>query len=393
MHINTDPQKIEELLTRGVHQVAELASLRKKLESGKELRIKLGIDPTSPHLHIGRSVPLLKLRDFQELGHKIIFLVGDFTGIVGDTSDKNSERPMLTEESVKENLKTYIEQAGKLLDIDAAEIVYNSSWLSKLTFKEVAEMATAFSLHEFVARKNIKDRLDEGSRVSLRELLYPLMQGYDSVAIGADVELGGSDQWFNLLAGRTLQAWFHKPVQDVLTTNLIMGIDGRKMSSSWGNTINFTDSPEDMYGKVMRIPDEQIVPYFIHATRVGLDAVKGFVQSLEQGENPKSIKAALARAITEQFYGPAGSVQAESYFEKVITEKGTPDEIPTVSVEASNVVEVLVETGLAASKSEARRLIEQGGIEINGERVSSVDAIVPADAVIKKGKREFIKLE
>lgn len=393
MNIDTNSSKIEELLTRGVDQVVDKANLSKRLASGQPLRVKLGIDPTSPNIHLGRAVPLLKLKDFQDLGHQVVFVIGDFTGVIGDTSDKQSERPMLTEEEVKENLKTYIDQAGKILNIDKCEVVFNSKWLAELNFKQVAEMATAFSLHDFIARKNIKDRLDAGSRVSLRELLYPLMQGYDSVQINADIELGGTDQWFNLLAGRTLMEWYGKQPQDILTTNLILGTDGRKMSSSWGNTINLTDTPENMYGKVMSIPDNQIITYFVHCTRRNMGQISVYEKALKDGQNPKEIKQFLASSITEMFYGKDGADKGADYFTKVITEKGMPDDIPTKTASSTNIVDVLVETGLASSKSEARRLIEQGGVEINGEKVSSTDTEVPENAIIKKGKRDFIKLD
>ncbi|MEK7562487.1 MAG: tyrosine--tRNA ligase, partial [Patescibacteria group bacterium] len=214
---NTNQQKIDEILTRGVDEVIDKESLEKKLRSGKKLRVKLGIDPTSPNLHIGRAIPLLKLRDFQEAGHKIVLIIGDFTGVIGDTSDKESERPMLDEKAVKQNMKTYVSQAGKILDIKKCEVRYNSEWLKKLNYAEIGLQADIFSLAEFNARENIRKRLDEGKRVSLRELLYPLMQGYDSVAVKADVEIGGTDQRFNLLAGRDLQKFYKQDPQDIIT--------------------------------------------------------------------------------------------------------------------------------------------------------------------------------
>ena len=264
MATKIDKNKINEILTRGVSETIDKENLKKKLMSGRKLRVKLGIDPTSPNIHIGRSVVLLKLRDFQELGHQIILIIGDFTGMVGDTSDKDTERPMLSEEQVKKNMKSYVEQASKILDIKKAEIEYNSKWLKRLGFGDIGRMANQFSLGEFIARENIRKRLDEQKPVSLRELVYPLMQGYDSVAIKADVELGGTDQRFNLLAGRTIQALYGQEPQDILMTNLIAGTDGRKMSSSWGNTINVTGEPKDMFGKVMSTTDELIIPYFEH---------------------------------------------------------------------------------------------------------------------------------
>ena len=237
MKINTDPNKIKDILERGVEEVIDRGHLETALRSGKQLRAKLGIDPTSPNIHIGRAVPLFKLRDFQELGHKIVLIIGDFTGVIGDTSDKDSERPMLTEVEVKKNLESYIKQAEKVIDVKKCEVRYNSEWLGKLNYHEIGRQADIFSLSEFIARENIKKRLDAGKRISLRELLYPLMQGYDSVAIKADVEIGGTDQRFNLLAGRELQRRYNQEPQDIITNPLIEGLDGRKMSKSYNNTI------------------------------------------------------------------------------------------------------------------------------------------------------------
>ncbi|MEP7162941.1 MAG: tyrosine--tRNA ligase [Candidatus Moraniibacteriota bacterium] len=282
-------QKIEELLNRGVAEVIDRDNLRRRLLGGKPLRVKLGIDPTSPNIHLGRSVVLLKLRDFQELGHQIVFIVGDFTGQIGDTSDKESERPMLSEEEVKKNMERYTEQAGKLLDLSKVEVHHNSDWLGKLGYQEIGRDADVFSLSEFIARENIKKRLDVGKRISLRELLYPLMQGHDSVEVRADVELGGTDQRFNLLAGRRLQEMAGQKSQDILMTNLILGTDGRKMSSSWGNTINLLDTPTDMFGKIMSIPDYLIISYFTHCTRTPLKAIKGFEEDIKQGTNPRVV--------------------------------------------------------------------------------------------------------
>jgi len=230
--IITDENKINELLTRGVEDVISKENLKKKLISGKQLRIKLGIDPTSPNIHLGRAIPLLKLKDFQDLGHQIVLIIGDFTGLVGDTSDKDSERPMLSEEVVKTNLKNYVEQAAKIIDIKKCEVHYNSKWLAKLDYYKIGQQADVFSLSDFISRENIKKRLDKGKRISFRELMYPLMQGYDSVAIKADVEIGGTDQRFNLLAGRDLQRYYKQEPQDILMNPLIEGLDGRKMSSN-----------------------------------------------------------------------------------------------------------------------------------------------------------------
>lgn len=392
MPISTDKKKIHELLTRGVEEVINLDHLKKKLASGKQLRVKLGIDPTSPNLHLGRSVPLLKLRDFQELGHKIIFIVGDFTGVIGDTSDKESERPMLDKKTVKENLKSYKKQVGMLVDLKKTEFVFNSKFLGRLTYHNVGDHAEQFSLAEFIARDNIKRRLDAGTRVSLRELLYPLMQGYDSVAVQADVELGGTDQRFNLLAGRTLQEHFGQEPQDIIMNPLVEGTDGRKMSSSWGNTINFTDAPHDMYGKIMSVPDDLVVTYFEYFTRVAMKDVRAYEQKMRDGGNPRDYKMKLAYEIVRMYHGEKKAELAERYFVETFSKKHTPDDMPNVSPSAYDIVTVLVEAGFASSNSDARRTIEGGGVKINDEKVSSPNAMLKKGDVMQKGKRFFVRV-
>jgi len=391
--VKTDKDKIEEILTRGVDEVIDKDNLRKKLISGKKLRVKLGIDPTSPDIHLGRSVVLLKLRDFQELGHQIIFIIGDFTGMVGDTSDKDSERPMLSEEQVKKNMKSYVEQAGRILDIKKTEIEYNSKWLKKLGFGEIGRSANEFSLGEFIARENIRKRLDEGRHISLRELVYPLMQGHDSVEIKADVEIGGTDQRFNLLAGRTIQELYGQKPQDILMVNLIAGTDGRKMSSSWGNMINITDEPEDMFGKVMSIDDDLIIAYFVHCTRVDMDKIKEYENQLSSKRiNPRDIKMELAYKIVKIYWGEKGADEGKKYFISTFQQKNIPDKIPEFKLAGRNIIDVLIETELASSRSAASRLIEQGGIEIDGQRVDSIGFVVNKGSVVQKGKRFFVKV-
>ncbi len=391
MKIDTNPQKIEELLTRGVSEVIQRDSLREKLLSGKQLRIKLGIDPTSPNLHLGRSIPLMKLRDFQELGHHIIFIVGDFTGIIGDTSDKESERPMLTRTQVEEYKETYRAQVGKILDMSTVEFRHNSEWLEKLTYREIGEHADLFSVSDFIARDNIKRRLDSGKRVSLRETLYPLMQGYDSVAIMADVEIGGTDQRFNLLAGRTLQPHFDQEPQNVLMTHLINGTDGRKMSSSWGNTINLLASPEDMYGKVMSMQDAEIVTYFTMCTRVPQNRIAEIEHALKAGGNPRDVKMELAREITKIYHGENGALQGESHFVEIFQKKQIPEDV--LSVRAPY-IESLITHEVVSSKTELRRLLEAGGVRdaLSGEKYTEFPHTVSDEVVLKIGKRRFVKL-
>lgn len=395
--ISTDKKKIAELLSRGVAEVIVMDDLKKKLESGQQLRVKLGIDPTSPNLHLGRSIPLLKLRDFQELGHQIVFIVGDFTGIIGDTSDKEAERPMLSEETIAKNLETYVAQAGKIIDLERAEIHFNSTWLGKLGFKEIGELANVFSVAEFIARENIAKRLDSGKRVSLREVLYPLMQGYDSVAIRADVELGGTDQRFNVLAGRTIQPHYGQAAQNIVLNPLIAGLDGRKMSSSWGNTINLLDEPADMYGKVMSLLDELVLEYFMHATRVDLDEIVAMREQLAAGANPRDLKMRLGREIVGMYWGVEAAAAAEEHFKTVHQQGGVPEDMPELKVDwvQAPLVDVLVESKLCSSKSEARRQIEEGGVKVDGVVVEDVGAMVEMKGeavVVQKGKRFFVKI-
>lgn len=391
--VSTDKKAIEELLSRGVNEVIDHKDLEQKLLSGKKLRVKLGIDPTSPNLHIGRSVTLLKLRDFQKLGHQIVFIVGDFTGIVGDTSDKESERKMMEDEEIARNMKTYAEQAAKIIDIDKAEVCHNSTWLKKLGFAEIGRMANYFSLAEFNARENISKRLKDGNRVSLRELLYPLMQGYDSVAVKADVELGGTDQRFNLLAGRELQSHYGQEPQNIVMTNLMLGTDGRKMSSSWGNTINLTEDANNMFGKVMSVPDELIIPYFEHCTRLPMDEVVGFEDNLKGGKNPRDIKIKLAFELVKMYWGEKKATEAQKYFVSVFQKKDTPDDMPTAEVSGMNIIDALVAGKLASSKSEARRVVSEGGVKIDGETVKNIDFVVKKDSIVQKGKRYFLKVK
>lgn len=393
MPINTDQTKIQELLTRGVDEVIDRASLEKKLKSGKQLRVKLGIDPTSPNIHIGRSIPLLKLRDFQELGHQVVFIIGDFTGVIGDTSDKDSERPMLEKKMVQENMKNYVSQAGKILDMKKCEVHYNSEWLKKLGFNEICDQADQFSLAEFSSRDNIRRRLDAGTRVSLRELMYPLMQGYDSVAIKADVELGGTDQRFNLLAGRTLQSHYGQEPQDIVMGPLLEGTDGRKMSSSWGNTINLTAEPNDMFGKVMSIGDELIIKYFSLATRIPITEVKKYESELKAGANPRDLKVRLAYEIVKMYYSEKEAVSAEEYFISTFSKKQTPDEMPEIKPTAYDVVTVLVEAKICASKGDARRQIEQGGVKVSDNKINDFNFTVKSGDVVQKGSRFFVKIK
>ncbi len=382
--------KIDEILTRGVAEIVERKDLEQKLRSKRKLRIKLGIDPTSKNIHIGRAISLWKLRALQDLGHKIVFIVGDFTGLIGDTSDKDSERPMLSSKDIKENMKGYIAQVGKIIDVKKAEIHFNSKWLQKLGFLEIAEQADEFSLHEFTARENIAKRMKAEKRVSLREVLYPLMQGYDSVAIKADLEVGGTDQRFNLLAGRALQRHYKQEPQNIMTFDLLEGTDGRKMSSSWGNVINIMDAPSDMYGKTMAILDELILKYYTVCTQVSNDEVKKIEKELKAGKaNPRDLKARLAWEIVSLYHGKKAADAAAEEFDRVHKKKELPDKIPSFKIAGEQIVKALTATNLAKSSSEAKRLIDQGGVKINGEVCKDYTKVIPKDAVVQVGKRNF----
>lgn len=391
--ISTDEGKIDELLSRGVSEAIVKDDLRARLLSGDRLRVKLGIDPTSPDLHIGRAVSLLKLRDFQELGHQVVFIVGDFTAVIGDTSDKDAERPMLAREAIERNKETYLSQVAKIIDTAQAEVHFNSEWLEGLSYREIGEQADAFSVADFIARDNIARRLKAGRRVSLREVLYPIMQGYDSVAVRADVELGGTDQKFNLLAGRALQEKYGQRPQSIVMNPLIEGLDGRKMSSSWGNTIPLTAAPADMYGKVMSMHDDQIFTYFGLCTRVPMDEVREMEASVAQGAlHPKDAKMRLAREIASLYHGASAAVEAERAWTAAFSEGGAPEDAPTVVVAAGAPLREVVKSSVS-STSELRRLVDAGAVsEVGGRTFSSIDQPLDSSTTLRIGKHRFLKV-
>jgi tyrosyl-tRNA synthetase len=392
--VSVDPAKIDAILTRGVEDIFVLDSLKKKLESGKKLRVKLGIDPTSPNLHLGRAIPLRKLRALQDLGHTPVFIVGDFTAQIGDPSDKLEKRPMLTEEAIKKNVKTYKDQVGKILDLSNAEFHFNSKWLSKLGFQEIAQLAETFSVQQMTSRRNFKDRIDAGEEVSMREFLYPLMQGYDSVAVKSDVELGGFDQLFNLKAGRIIQKHYGQPEQDVLTCSMLEGTDGRKMSSSWGNVITLTDKPSDMYGKVMAVHDELLVKYFTLCTDMSTDEINNIQAELTSGTNPKDIKMRLARELVTMYHSAGAAQKAEQDFIETFAKGGVPEDIQEVAAPASAMLaDVFVTAGVTGSKTEFARLVKEGAVlnMDSNKKVTDIKVLATA-GTYKIGKRRFIKI-
>ena len=397
MQIETNYKKVEEVLTRGVEKVINLNHLRKRLLSGRKLRIKHGIDPTGPKIHIGRATQLWKLKDFQELGHKIILIIGDFTAQIGDASDKQAMRRPLTAKEVKENMKDYIKQIAKILDIKKVEIHYNSEWLNKLTIKKLLNLAMNFTAQQTIQRRNFKERWERGKPIGLHELAYPLLQGYDSVAVKADVELGGFDQLFNLKAGRDIQKIFGQEPQDIITLKMLFGLDGRKMSTSWGNVINITDKSEEQFGKIMSMKDELILDYFELCTRITLEEIKKMGKELKKNQiNPRDLKLKLAREIVRLYHGKKAAKRAEKEFRRVFERKELPSRIPNISIKVKklNILNLLVETKLTSSKSEAKRLILQKAVKINGVLKENWQEIIEIKngMVIQVGKRRFRKV-
>jgi len=391
--INTDQAKINELLTRGVTEVIERGELEKALLSGKKLRVKLGFDPTGDNIHIGRAIVLRKLRDFQRLGHKVVFLVGDFTARIGDPSDKLSKRPMLSKERIKENLKTYKKQVGKIIDLRQAEFRFNSQWLKKLGFEEIAQLAESFTVQQMLARRNFKNRFEKGEEISVREMMYPLMQGYDSVALKADVELGGSDQLFNLTAGRTIQRHYNQNPQNVLTVEMLEGTDGRKMSTSWGNVVNIVEEPSEMFGKIMSVKDELVEKYFLLCTDFSQTEIKAILQEQE----PKERKIILAKAIVALYHSEEDAQKAAAEFNRIFGQGSLPSEIEeiTISQEKMTALDLVFETKLVESRGEARRIIEQGGVKINEEKVKdgSKEIKIEDGLIVQIGKRRWVKIK
>lgn len=395
--VATDRKKIEELLTRGVEEVFVRESLEKKLLGGKRLRVKFGIDPTGSKIHIGRAVVFRKLKAFQDLGHQIVFIIGDFTAQIGDPSDKLEKRPMLTSDDVERNLKTYREQAGKILNLKDIEFHRNSRWLSKLTFKDTVNLAEMFSVGQMLARRNFKERYEKGQEISLREFLYPLMQGYDSIAVRADVEVGGFDQLFNLKAGRVLERHYGLPEQDVLATSMLPGTDGRKMSTTWGNVITIVDEPNDMFGKVMSIDDSLIENYFLLCTDTPTAEIPSIAESLHsRSQNPRDIKARLAREIVTLYHGEKKASGAEENFNNTFKKKGVPSDTPkAIAPRGTPLVDFLLSQGLVSSKADFRRLIAGGAISssVTGEIITDEFSKLEQDDSFKIGKRRFIKVE
>jgi len=392
--MNTDPKKIEQLLTRGVESIIEFDHLKHRLLSGEKLRIKLGIDPTSPDLHLGNSISLLKLRGFQELGHQIILILGDFTAQIGDPSDKLERRPFLSKEQIGKNIKTYKSQIGKILNIKKIEWHKNGEWMNKFNLMEIIKLSNLMSVQQVLQRRNFKERIQKDEEITVRELYYPLLQGYDSVAVKADVEIGGNDQLFNLLVGRKIQEAYHQSPQDIMTLQMLEGLDGEKMSKTRKNIINILDTASEQFGKVMSMPDNLILKYFTLCTRLSEAEIKQILQSFA---NPRDQKARLAFEITKIYHGQAAAQKAQEEFDKVFKQKEMPTDIPSYELHATSykLLDLLVKTELAGSKSEARRLIEQGAVKVNNEAIKDwqKQITITSGLIVQVGPRRFAKIE
>lgn len=393
-----------EIIRRGISEIIPEDELVKKLEksyaTNTPLRVKLGCDPSRPDLHLGHSVVLRKLRAFQDLGHIAVLIIGDFTGMIGDPSGRSKTRPPLTIEETRVNGKTYFEQATRILATKDLKMLYNSDWLGKMNFSEVIKLAAKYTVARMLERDDFTNRYKAGEPIGIHEMMYPLAQAMDSVAIDADIELGGTDQKFNLLVGREIQREFGKAPQVIMTLPILTGIDGvDKMSKSLNNYIAINDTPREMYGKTLKVPDQLIYQYFELTTSISLQDLKEIKTQLEISKvNPRDIKRRLARMLVAMYYDEKTAKQAEEEFDRIFIDKEIPDEIDEYRLKptaGSKTLTVLIaEAKLASSKGEARRLIEQGGVSIDGEKVSDVNAIVPASSefILKVGKRKFLKV-
>jgi tyrosyl-tRNA synthetase len=387
--------KIEELLTRGVANIIpSIEELKKILVSGKKLNVYLGIDPTATRIHLGHAVALRKLNEFAKMGHNVTFLIGDFTALIGDTSDKDTERPVLTSAQIQENFKTYSKQAEKILDFSKIKVRHNSEWLKKLSFEEIIKLCQKFSLGDFISRELIKKRLGEGKRIGLHEVLYPIMQGEDSLELDTDVQIGGTDQTFNMQAGRTLIKELKSKESFVLATEFLTGTDGRKMSKSWGNAIWLNDNPNDMFAKVMAIDDGHIMQYIALATNWPLkEKGQEFDYRLKSNESPMNIKKDLAFKLVKDLHSENDALTAKENFEKTVQNREVPAEISAITIlNNSTISEVLVSANLVSSNSEGKRLIKQKGVKLNSKIITDPNLKIK-EGILQVGKRKFVKIK
>lgn len=400
------PEEQFHIIQSGAAQIVPEAALLEKLKRGKPLNIKLGVDPTAPDIHLGHAVPLRKLRAFQDLGHQVTLIIGDGTALIGDPSGRNTTRPQLTRDQIKENAQTYVDQAFKILDPEKTTLRYNSEWILSLGMEDLLKIASNFTVARILERDDFHNRYTSNQSISLHEFLYPIMQAYDSVVIKADVELGGTDQLFNLLAGRELMEKMGMEPQVCLTLPLLEGTDGvKKMSKSYGNYIGLTDDPSDMFGKVMSIPDDLMIKYYRLASTLPvaqIDAIEGGLANDEL--HPNRVKRDLAKNIVAAYYDQAAAEEAEVAFDRLFKQHDIPEDIPEFSADLTPneeglvyVAKLISDAGLTNSTGDARRMIDQGGVKINGEALApksyNVAPELLSDAVIQVGKRKFVRLK
>jgi tyrosyl-tRNA synthetase len=396
--MSTAAEQLAEL-TRGTEEILVESELKDRLEMGRPLVVKAGFDPTAPDLHIGHTVLLNKMRQFQDFGHDVVFLIGDFTGMIGDPSGKSATRPALTRDEVKANAQTYAEQVYKILDPDKTRIDFNSRWMSQMDAVGLIELSARHTVARMLERDDFSKRYAQNKPISIHEFLYPLVQGYDSVALRADVELGGTDQKFNLLVGRQLQQAYGQPSQVVMTMPLLEGTDGvNKMSKSLGNYIGITDAPEEMFGKIMSISDDLMWRYFELLSFRPLASIQKLKQRVSGGENPRDVKFSLAEELVERFHGAGSGTLARDAFIAVHRDKGIPDDLPLTTLTTTEVqlglAQALNDAGLVASNSEAFRMIAQGAVRIDGERVEdrATNLTTGSDYVLQVGRRRFARV-
>lgn len=398
MASNKNNNGVKSFFERALDEAIVREHFEAALKSGKKLRIKYGADPTAPDLHLGHAVVLRKLKELQDLGHQIVFIIGDFTARVGDPTGRLESRPALSEEEIKNNAKTYFEQMGKILDVKKTEIIYNSEWFSQEGWADVLKLAGKFTVQQILERDDFSRRLKEKREIFVHETLYPLMQAYDSVRVKADVEIGGTDQRFNMLAGRDLQRKMNLPEQDVLTVPLLVGIDGvKKMSKSAGNYIALTDGPNAMFGKIMSVPDSLISHYAELAAFLPAADLEEIEKNLKAGKNPRDEKIKIAEAVVALYRGEKAGRNAAEEFIKVFSKKEIPAEMPEISTSKNkmNVLDLLSLTGCFSSKSEAKRVVEQKGAELDGKVLTDwkEEAEFKNGAVLKIGKKRFFKIK
>lgn len=391
-------EKIDELLTRGVESVYPSRDfLRARLIEGRKMRFYLGIDPTGPTLHIGHMIPMMKLRVLQDLGHEIVMLIGDFTAMIGDPTDKSATRKQLTKGEVKDNMKLYVKQASKILSFsgrNSVKVKHNADWLGKMKFADVLDLASLMTVQQMIERDMFRRRIEEGKPVYIHEFMYPLMQGYDSVAMDVDGEIGGNDQTFNMLAGRTLMKELKGKEKSVIATKLLVDTTGKKMGKTEGNMLTLADTAREMFGKVMSWTDGMVIPGYELCTRISLSEIESISKELSDGKNPKDIKMALALEITRMYHGEKEAEKAQEYFESTFGKKEIPDEMETYTLKnEADLLELLVATGLASSKSDARRSLDEGAVKVDGEKIAE-NAIPDKDVfVLQKGKRYFFRVQ